>query len=226
MFEVFGRSERKYDAVKLKKIHRINGIVYLLLFVLISFLCLDFIYSTKTELSPRASLHVMLALTIVVLFAIKIAIVKVYRQFYIKVQTIGLLIAVMTIVMVGMTGGYYLLISKFGTAGPVKSVKEEAPKDQSKKMSVTVRTDSESIKRGQELYDNKCSFCHDPHSNETIVGPGHKDLLKNPSLPVSKRETTPENIQRQIRKPFNEMPSFDYLSDEEVLDIIAFLNTL
>jgi cytochrome c1 len=36
----------------------------------------------------------------------------------------------------------------------------------------------------------------------------------------------PERIIKQLRQPFNRMPSFEYLPDEEVDDILAFLNTL
>jgi len=43
---------------------------------------------------------------------------------------------------------------------------------------------------------------------------------------VSKRPATPENISRQLRQPFGKMPSFDKLTEEEVADVVAFLNTL
>jgi hypothetical protein len=58
------------------------------------------------------------------------------------------------------------------------------------------------------------------------VGPGHKDILKNPLLPVSKKPATPENAADQIRNPYKDMPSFSYLLDEDVENIVAFLNTL
>jgi cytochrome c2 len=89
-----------------------------------------------------------------------------------------------------------------------------------------VKTDPESIGRGKNLYDEKCKFCHNAYSTEEIVGPGLKAILKRPKLPVSKRPATPENIIRQLKHPFNRMPSFEYLKDEEIEDIIAFLNTL
>jgi mono/diheme cytochrome c family protein len=91
---------------------------------------------------------------------------------------------------------------------------------------IIVKTDLESIKKGRELYDSKCSFCHDPYGTEKIVGPAHKGILKNPFLPASKKPSTPENIANQIRNPYRDMPSFSYLSNEQISDIIAFLNTL
>ena len=50
-----------------------------------------------------------------------------------------------------------------------------------------IRMDAESIKLGKEIYDTKCTSCHDPHSSRTIVGPGYKDIMKNALFPVSKR---------------------------------------
>jgi hypothetical protein len=91
---------------------------------------------------------------------------------------------------------------------------------------VVVKKDPESIKKGQERYESKCTFCHDPYSDRTTVGPGHKGLLKNPTLPISKRPATPENVAEHLRNPFKDMPSFAYLVDEEVLNLIAFMNTL
>jgi cytochrome c1 len=87
-------------------------------------------------------------------------------------------------------------------------------------------TDYESIQRGVRLFNIKCRFCHHTNSTATLVGPGLKGILKNSRLPVSKKPATPENIRKQIREPFERMPSFSNLSDEEVSDIISFLNTL
>jgi len=92
--------------------------------------------------------------------------------------------------------------------------------------SIFIRSEPESIRRGRSLFDAKCKFCHHANSTETIVGPGLKGILKNRKLPVSKLPATPESIIRQLKQPFNQMPSFEYLTDEEISDIMSFLNTL
>lgn len=74
--------------------------------------------------------------------------------------------------------------------------------------------------------ENKCSFCHDPYGTNTIVGQGHKGILKNQALPSIKKPATPENIANQLKSPYKDMPSFSYLSEDDVRNIIAFLNTL
>ncbi len=232
MFEVLGRSNRKYNIDTLKGMHKITGYVFMLLFLVIAYFCLHYIISSKTELSSRASLHSFLAITIFVLFGIKLSFIKAYRQFYEHVKNIGLIIAVLTFGLVSSSGGYYLLVSEFGTdrsfetfAQNIKGDETEENNDK-KVRGIIVKTDAESIARGKNLFESRCGFCHDPDNTETKVGPGLKGILDNPGLPVSKYPAVPENIIKQLRQPFDRMPSFDYLSDEEVSDILAFLNTL
>jgi hypothetical protein len=225
MFEVFGRAEKKYNIDKLRKFHRLDGKLYFILYVLIAYLCLSFIYRTETEPSPRATFHGVFALSVLVLLLLKVSFVRIYRQFYGYVKTIGILIALLTFGMIGTSAGYYLLITNFGTDILFKKAVEEK-RGLAKEAMIIVKTDMESIKKGRELYDSKCSFCHDPYSTVKIVGPGHKGILKNPFLPASKKPSTPENIANQIKNPYRDMPSFSYLSNKQISDIIAFLNTL
>jgi len=226
MFEIFGRSEKRFNIEKLKKLHRANGIFYLLLFIFISYFCLDFMVKTKLEPPPRALFHSVFALTVLTLLCLKISIIRFYRQFYGKVQAIGLLIALISFGMVGTSGGYFLLITKLGTDIPAPKVGEQKKDALEEGIEVVVKTDQKSIANGKGLYESKCIFCHDPYSARKKFGPGHQGILKNPYLPVSKRPATPKNILNQLRNPFRNMPSFSELPENDVLDIIAFLNTL
>ncbi len=223
MFEAFGRDEKRHDIEKLKIIHKANGIIYIALYIFIAYFCLNYILQTKAELSPRAAFHFVFALTVIVLFGLKISFIRIYRQFYRHVKTIGLLIALLTFGMTGMSGGYYLFATEFGTE-PLR--KAETNRGNPAIAGIIVKTDPESIRKGKELYESKCYFCHDAYSNKKEVGPGHKGILKNPILPVSKKPATPENVANQLRNPYKNMPSFSYLLDEDVENIIAFLNTL
>lgn len=226
MFEIFGKGEKRYNIEKLKKIHRANRIIFLLFFTFIAYFCLDFIVKTKAELSPRATFHAVFALTVIVLLCLKISFLLFYRQFYGKVQTIGLLIALISFGMIGTSSGYFLLVTKFGTDTAIAQNMEHKKAAIQESVKIVVKTDPESIAKGKELYESKCSFCHDAYSTNKIVGPGHKNILKNPVFPVSRKPATPENIANQLRKPYRDMPSFSYLSDNDMLNIIAFLNTL
>jgi len=91
---------------------------------------------------------------------------------------------------------------------------------------IVVRTEPEFIEKGRRLFQANCTGCHTADSTEKIVGPGLKGILKGKTLPVQNVPATPENIFRQLRCPYEEMPSFaGKLSDNQVADLIAYLNT-
>ncbi len=223
MFELVGKTERKYDAERLRRLHAYAGFLYIILFAIIAYFCLETIARTGTELSARAVIHSLLAVAIIVLLAIKSSFVRAYRQFYPLAKTIGLVISVLSLLMIASSTGYYFLASGTTSAQTVPDKGKTGDGGASK---ISVRTDAESISRGKKLYDEKCNICHDPLSTNTVVGPGHKGILKRPFLPASNRPATPENIAAQLRRPSGKMPSFDYLSDYEIRDLIAYMNTL
>ena len=92
--------------------------------------------------------------------------------------------------------------------------------------SVDIRTDPESIAEGETLFKSKCIFCHNVNNTGTLIGPGLSGILEKSELPVSEKPATPENIKDQLINPYDRMPAFSDLSEEEILDIIAYLNTL
>ncbi|MEK6527934.1 MAG: cytochrome c [Nitrospirota bacterium] len=232
MFKIFGKVEKRYNIEKLKKIHRVNGIIYILIFALIAYFCLSSIVLSQYEMSARSAFHSIFALTILVLLAVKISIIKIYRQFYNQVKVLGLLIALITFGLVGTSGGYYFVVTKFGTEKTFDKAMEYKKKGTQKTeekdggTKSIVRTDPESIRKGKELYESKCYFCHEAYSTKTTVGPGHKGIMKNPLFPASRKPATLENVAEQIRNPYKDMPSFSYLSEEDVMNLISFLNTL
>jgi hypothetical protein len=233
MFEVLGRGAATAVIGRFKRLHKITGYLYLFLFLLLSYLCIGFAAASQTEPSPRAALHILLALAIIVLILVKVLFVRIYRQFYGQAKIIGILIGVMTFVLVGISGGFYLTVSRFGRdrttdksifytlQGPFLSVKKEGAPG-----IMTIRSDRLSIEQGRKLFASRCAGCHDPLSTRAIVGPGLKGLLKNPVLPISKNPATAESIRFQLRQPMGRMPSFAYLSAEEIENLIAYLNTL
>jgi hypothetical protein len=113
MFELFGRDTPRYDATRLKKLHRINGMIFILLYFFIAYFCLRYIISTKEELSPRVTFHAVFALSVIILLFLKISFIRFYRQFYEKVLTLGPIVAFLTFVMMATSGGYYFLVTLF-----------------------------------------------------------------------------------------------------------------
>jgi mono/diheme cytochrome c family protein len=160
--------------------------------------------------------------------------IRIYRRYHENAKMIGLIIALLTFGLVGTSAGYYLIVSDFSTNSSYDTIMQykkqlalaQRPDKDTAAQRTIVKTDPESIGRGKNLFDSNCNFCHHDNSTETIVGPGLKGILKKPRLPVSNRPATPQNVVRQLKHPFNRMPSFDYLTDREISDILAYLNTL
>ncbi|MBI5739710.1 MAG: cytochrome c [Nitrospirae bacterium] len=230
MFEMFGRGDRKNNIETLRRLHRTAGVFYLTVFAVVTFYCLKFIVVTKTELSVRAAVHGTFSLAVLVLLAVKVLYIRIYKQFYSQAKVFGLLIAFFTFGAVGISAGHYLLVSEFGTDMSYDRLiqyREDAGKrrkTETRKPSVGAAP--EAIAGGKNIFEDKCRTCHNTEDTETLVGPGLKGILMRRELPVSKLPATPENIKRQLRRPLGRMPSFDYLTEEEMDNIIAYLNTL
>ena len=107
-------------------------------------------------------------------------------------------------------------------------IEEQTPTSENKTVSDThlISTDDESITRGEKLFEESCVFCHDPYSTKSLVGPGLKGILNNPTLPSSMLPSSPENIAEQLKTPYKRMPSFSNMSKVKIVDLISFLNTL
>ena len=83
-----------------------------------------------------------------------------------------------------------------------------------------------SVEKGASFYNAKCLSCHYPDSEDKKLGPGLKDLFKKEKLPYSGRPTTVENIKQQLIRPALVMPSFAKLTEQEIADLFAYLQTL
>lgn len=118
MLEVFGRTEPRHDPAKLRKIHRINGRIFILLYLFIAYFCLQYIATGKEELSARITLHAAFALYIILLLVLKIAALKIYHQAYQGIPpsnpvVLGPFIALLTLGVAALGAGYYFLVTLF-----------------------------------------------------------------------------------------------------------------
>ncbi len=213
MFEIFGRDTIKYNVTGLKLLHRVNGITYSILFLYLTYLCLDFLIATKVELSSRVTFHSVFSLTIVILLAVKLSFIRVYKKFYGQARVLGLVIALTTFGMVGTSGIYYLLVSEFGTdntvANAMQSMMEEPAQTAGNKVSSEnplLTTDAESINRGKKLFEESCAFCHDPYSSKSLLAPVFKVFLKiQPFQPVKDRQPR-KTLHHNLATPINVCP--------------------
>jgi mono/diheme cytochrome c family protein len=212
MLTLMGRPEHKTSPVFLRRLHKISGGFFALMFLVISYFCLHYVKMAGDAMSTRAVLHGVLALFLFAVLALKLSIAQFYRQFLKYVPVMGMTAFSLALVVFFISAGYFLLVTKEAkpTAGPAGQTGG--------------LTDAQT---GATLFDSKCSFCHYADRTDTKLGPGLQGVLKRETLPVSGRPATPENIERQLLTPYQNMPAVGKsLSSQEIKDLVAYLKTL
>ena len=82
------------------------------------------------------------------------------------------------------------------------------------------------VMKGAEVFEQNCSMCHYSDKTDTRVGPGLRGLFRKEKLLRSGWSMSESNIRKQIKTPFDNMPPFDKLSEDQVESLIAYLKTL
>lgn len=214
MLTLMGRPNRKISATFLKKMHKASGFVSFILMLVISYFCIKYVAMAGDQLSLRAVIHGVLSLGLIIMFVLKILIVRFYKQFLKYAPVLGMLIFTFIFVVTSTSAGYYFL-------------RAHNPKTEDFETSLPSQTISQGNNEdGRVLFVNKCNVCHYADKEETKKGPGLKNLLKKAKLPYSGRPATSENIKHQLMKPILIMPSFVNLSAQEMMDLLAYLETL
>lgn len=154
---------------------------------------------------------IALAAVLLVLLATVISMGR-RRGRVVKTRAVVHLLAVLAAAGLGYYGGE-LVYGKKTTASDTET-KVESP------------AGPPSIVAGKALFTQKCSFCHFTDSTETKVGPGLKGLFQREKMTSSGWPMSQENVRRQLKTPFEQMPAFGGLSDEEIDALIAYLNSL
>jgi hypothetical protein len=113
MMTLMGKPEKKTDPAKLIKIHRAAGIVIGILLVPLIYLGARFLARTGDAMSIRAGFHVVLAIAFVVLLILKIAIVRVYRNFLKHAPVLGMMIFILAVIVFAISAGFTVLMNIF-----------------------------------------------------------------------------------------------------------------
>jgi chromate transport protein ChrA len=113
MMTLMGKPEKKTDPAKLKKIHRTAGIVIGILLAPLIYLGARFLAQTGDAMSIRAGFHVVLAITFVVLLILKIAIVRIYRNFLKYAPALGMIIFTLAVIVFAISAGFTLVMKIF-----------------------------------------------------------------------------------------------------------------
>lgn len=214
MLTLMGRSGRKVSANFLRKTHKISGFVFCILLIVISYFCIKYWVTAGDQLSARAISHGILALALIITFILKVSIVQFYKQFLKYVPVMGMLVFALSFIVFSTSAGFFFLRTLCVKGETIEAA--AAPK-----------TDLQgNIERGATIFNNKCSACHYADREDRKVGPGLKNILKKEKLPHSSSTANIENIKSQLMRPILTMPSFSNLSEQELADVLAYLDTL
>lgn len=202
MLELLGRPERRFDAERLRRVHRTVGWIALGWILAISLLCLFILRASGGEMAPRGAIHSLTALLLIAVLAVKVCIVRFYRKLFSFVVPFGLVAFVFLLTTLALSAGAYWVGSGHGKAA-------EPPKDQ--------------IALGERVFAEKCADCHYADKEQTKIGPGFGSLAQHGILPSSKRPATAENIKAQLNAPYGAMPAFADLPEADKDALAAFL---
>jgi mono/diheme cytochrome c family protein len=214
MLTMMGKKEKKTTPKTLRIIHKTAGFIFLILLLVLSYICIKYWVQAGDQVSTRAVLHTVLSFALIAIFLIKILIAQFYKQLLRMMPTLGLTVFALAFVVTGISAGYYLLRTWTTVPQATVSGKVELPEAQGE------------IENGQKLFISKCVMCHHVDSEDSKAGPGLKGLMKKDHLPISGRPATLESIRTQIIKPFLGMPAFPELSDQEMSDLLAYLSAI
>jgi len=209
-----GKSERKISANLLRKMHKIAGFVFCALLVLISYFCIKYWVVVGDQLSARAVSHGILALALIIVFILKLSIVQFYKQFLRFVPVMGMIVFALSFVVFSTSAGFFFLRTYGVKAETVETA--TAPE----------AALEGNIERGAVFFNSKCNACHYPDREDKKLGPGLKNILKKERFPHSGRPANIENIKSQLMRPILTMPAFSNLSEQELADLLAYLETL
>jgi len=83
------------------------------------------------------------------------------------------------------------------------------------------------VKRGHDVFQEKCSICHFDTSEAKKIGPGLKGLNKRGTFSVNGNKVTDENLKTWIENGDSLMPPFkEALEEAQIKDVIAYVKTL
>jgi hypothetical protein len=109
MMARFGRPGDEARSERLRKLHKKAGYVYIALLAPLAVFGAGFLIEIGDGLSTRATLHFVLAMTLLAILLLKFLAVKTYRQMLRYASSLGMTLFALTLVIFLITAGYYLL---------------------------------------------------------------------------------------------------------------------
>jgi mono/diheme cytochrome c family protein len=215
MLTLMGKPQKRMSVSTLMKIHRTAGYVFVGLLVVLAVMGARYLAAAGDSLALRGVLHWTLAVALILILALKLAIVRTFKQFVKFAPILGMTVITMALLVAAISAGFFAI------------TRREAPTEEAARPAVEVTRPVGDPQKGETLFASNCSNCHDADSTESRIGPGLAGLFGRPELPSSGKPVTRDNIRAQILTPFGNMPSFQsYISDEGLTDLLAYIETL
>ena len=223
MLTLMGKTERKLGVMTLRNTHRVAGYTFAILLVVLAAMGLGYLGAAKDTLPLRGVLHWTLGSLLVFLLLLKLAVVRVYKQFLKFVPVMGMMVITLTLVVATLSAVFFVVTGGLSPAPGVTSETESAQPVTEKSVDAAAGT----AELGRATFATYCNDCHNSNSQERKVGPGLAGLFDRDALTIGDKPVTRENVRGQIVTPAGTMPSFGgFLSDEQLSDVVAYLETL
>jgi ferredoxin-NADP reductase len=131
---------------RLIRAHRLGGYLFIALFCAMTYFMLLRSADSSEELSLRATIHVLIAMSLVPLLFVKVLIARYYKTFYSALTSIGLLIFSLAFILVALTAGPYLLQAMRTT--------------QRSDVDRNVHPEDTDLRASEALMQKRCTRCH------------------------------------------------------------------
>jgi cytochrome c len=118
-----------------------------------------------------------------------------------------------------------LLLGTAALAAAVAVMAQDQPAKTTPKK--TAAGKSGSATKGKQVFEEKCSVCHNADSDAKKIGPGLKGISKRGTFSVNNNKVTDESLKTWIENGDSLMPPFkDVIEDQQIKDVIAYIKTL
>jgi mono/diheme cytochrome c family protein len=222
MLTLMGKPQKRMGVSALMKLHRTAGYVFVGLLVVLAVMGVRYLAAAGDNLALRGVLHWTLAVALILILALKLAIVRTFKQFVKFAPILGMTVITMALLVAAISAGFFAITRREAPAAEGGRPHTEA---------VQPATEAALLagdpKSGETLFASNCSNCHNSDSTESKIGPGLAGLFERAELPSSGKPVTRENVRAQIVTPVGNMPSFQsYISDKGLTDLLAYIETL
>ena len=231
MLTLMGKPQKRMSVSALMKTHRTAGYVFVGLLVVLAVMGVRYLAAAGDSLALRGVLHWTLAVALILILALKLAIVRTFKQFVKFAPVLGMTVITMALLVATISAGFFAITRR---EAPVAMVEQPVTEAETGRPAVeAVQPDAEATQlagnpeHGKAGFTKYCSNCHNADTTESGIGPGLAGLFDRAALPSSGKPVTRENVRAQIVTPMANMPSFQsYISDHDLTDLLAYIETL